>query len=162
MTLTGIAMDDDQDSRIEIALHEAGHAVIARVVGLIGDRATIVPKGTARGKAWWADDSGIKSVLACLAGRAATEVILGYASDEGCSRDDAEAMALIRTPDWRREEWYCRKVRDDLLAQARKLIRQNRGAVEAVAHYLIERGELTGDEIDRLIQFRWLPPATVH
>jgi ATP-dependent Zn protease len=143
--------DDDQDERIEVALHEAGHAVIARIVGLIGDRATIVPKGTARGKAWWRDDDGIKSVLACLAGRAATEVILGYASDEGCSSDDVEAMRLIQAPGWRREEWYCRKVYDDLLEQARKLIRQNRGAVERVAHALLDRGVLSAAEIDVLM-----------
>ena len=137
------------DLRVEVALHEAGHAVIARVVGLAGNKATIVARGNIMGTAWWKQDDGVKSVLAILAGRAATEVILGYATDEGCEGDDEKVMKLLTT-DWR-EPWYARKVRDDLLRECRKLIRKHRGAIEAVAHELLDRETLSGWEIDQII-----------
>ena len=151
----------DEDRRLEIALHEAGHAVISRVVGLVGSKATIVPTATSGGTAWWRHDNGIKSVLACLAGRAATEVILGHATDEGCRFDDETAMRLLTTGngDVEREDWYARKVREDLLRECRKLVRQHRGAIEAVAHEPLDRETLSGWEIDRIIASA---SATVH
>jgi ATP-dependent Zn protease len=139
--------------RVEVALHEAGHAVIARVVGLAGSKATIAPRGNIMGTAWWKNDDGVKSVLAILAGRAATEVILGHATDEGCEGDDETVMKLLTTDNGHilREEWYARKIRDDLLRECRKLIRQHRGAIEAVAHELLDRETLSGWEIDEIV-----------
>jgi ATP-dependent Zn protease len=144
---------DQDDLRVEVALHEAGHAVISRVVGLVASKATIVARGNIKGTACWKNDDGIKSVLACLAGRAATEVILGHATDEGCQGDDEQAMRLLTIGNGHieREDWYARKVRDDLLRECRKLVRQHRGAVEAVANAMLDRETLSGWEIDRII-----------
>jgi hypothetical protein len=89
-------------------------------------------------------------VLAVLAGRAATEVILGHASDHGCSTHDDHAMRLLMA-DGFREPWYAKIVRGKCLAQARDLIRRHRGAVEAVANALLEPETLSGAEIDQLM-----------
>jgi hypothetical protein len=80
----------------EIAIHEAGHAVIARVVGLEGAGATIVPKDTAAGTAFWKEEArNIADVVATLAGRAASDVILGHTTESGCRFDDERAMRLL-------------------------------------------------------------------
>jgi hypothetical protein len=50
-----------------------------------------------------------------------------------------------------RELWYAKVVRRLMLAQARGLVRRHRDAVERVARELLERGTLSGSEIDRLI-----------
>jgi ATP-dependent Zn protease len=144
--------DDDDHRRIEIALHEAGHAVISRVVGLIGGRATVVPHGTAGGRAWYRDDDGVKLILAALAGRAATEVILGRADEFGCSTDDAEVWRLLTTsPYIEREGWYAKQIRRELLCECRRLCRQHRAAIEAVAHELLAREMLSGWQIDQIV-----------
>jgi hypothetical protein len=130
---------------LEVAVHEAGHSVIARVLGLKAGRATLRDfDGVAR--SYFADHP-----VAVLAGRAATEVLLGYASDDGCSRDDAKARWLLTTENGHieRELRYARTLR-----QARKLIRAHRGAVERVAQELLDRVTLSASEIDRLMPGR--------
>jgi hypothetical protein len=100
-------------------------------------------------RCYFHDDGSTNNVIAILAGRAATEVILGHASNFGCSFDDAKAMRLLLSAYG--DRWYARCVRRDLLADAHSLIDENRGAVERVARALPERGTLSGAEIDRLI-----------
>jgi hypothetical protein len=81
------------------------------------------------------------------------EVILGYATEEGCRFDDDKVMRLLTKDNGHivREEWYAHKVRDDLLRECRKLVRQHRGAIEAVAQALLERETLSGWQIDQII-----------
>jgi ATP-dependent Zn protease len=132
---------------LEVAFHEAGHSVIARVLGLRSGRATLCDHdGVAR--AYFADDGSVDNVLAVLAGRAATEVILGYASDYGCSIDDDQALALLKAHG--REPWYAKIVQRQCLDDARALIRRHRGAVERVADALLAKETLTAREIDAL------------
>jgi ATP-dependent Zn protease len=138
-TAEGLTSDDDDQRLVEIALHEAGHAVISRLVGLPSGTATLCDHdGVAR--SYVQDDGGTKSALVALAGRAATEVILG--TDGGCGLDDAKAINLLNGNSY---------ARGSLLAQARELIRQHCAAVERVAHVLLDRGTLSGAEIDRLM-----------
>jgi hypothetical protein len=49
-----------------------------------------------------------------------------------------------------RSPWRARYMRKYLLDDTRLLIRAHRGAVEAVAHALLERETLSGSEIDRI------------
>jgi ATP-dependent Zn protease len=135
---------------LEIALHESGHSVIARALGLKCGRATMCDHDGVARAYFKTSGHGINGVIALLAGRAATEVILGFASDHGCSVDDAEAMELL-IADGIRVPWYARRVRQQCLDQARELIRQHRPAVEAVANALLERETLSGAEIDQLM-----------
>jgi ATP-dependent Zn protease len=141
-------MNQDQ-LRLEIAVHEAGHSVVARPLGVRSGRATMCDHdGVAR--AYFSDREGVMSVMAILAGRAATQVILGCADDHGCSIDAAKALRLLLA-DGFRSSWYARYVRNYLLDDTRLLIREHRSAVEAVANALLERETLTAGEIDRLM-----------
>jgi ATP-dependent Zn protease len=128
---------------LEVAVHEAGHSVIARVVGLRSGRATLSDHdGVAR--AYFADDGSLNNVVAVLAGRAATEVILGRASDYDCSIDDDIAKRMLAA------KGFVGFGMRTKLYDARALIRQHRAAVERVARALLVRGTLSGDEIDAL------------
>jgi hypothetical protein len=105
-----------------------------------------------RPRAYFCPGDCIDGVLAVLGGRAATEELLGYADDFGCSTDDREALDLLMAPGIiEREPWYAKVVRRQLLAQARGLIRRHRDAVERVADALLDRQTLTGSEIDQLL-----------
>jgi ATP-dependent Zn protease len=92
------------------------------------------------------DDFDYRSIVTALGGRAATEVILGYARDEGCLMDDRKAAALLEACGFTIDK------RPSLLADARELIRQHRGAVERVARGLLDRGTLSAGEIDQLME----------
>jgi ATP-dependent Zn protease len=142
-------MDDGQ--LLEIAIHEAGHSVIARVFGLKAGRATLCDfDGGAR--AYFSDGEGVLSVMAILGGRAATQVILGCADDHGCSFDDAKAMRLLLA-DGLRSSWRARYMFKELLDDTRLLIlgHRHRRAVEAVADALLAKETLSGAEIDQLM-----------
>jgi hypothetical protein len=92
------------------------------------------------------------TTIAVLAGRAATEELLGYASDEGCSVDDAQAIALLMAPGLvEREPWYAQGRAPIVARPGRGLIRKHRAAVECVARELLDRGTLSGAEIDTAI-----------
>jgi ATP-dependent Zn protease len=138
--------------RLEVAYHEAGHSVLARVLGLRAGRATLRDRD-GRAKSYFCPGDCIDGVLAVLGGRAASEELLGYADEFGCSTDDRAALELLMASGIiEREPWYAKVVRRQLLAQARDLIRKHRGAVERVAHALLDRGTLSGWEIDQIIE----------
>jgi hypothetical protein len=118
------------------------YAVISRVVGLPSGYATI-RDGNPR--SWCLDDGDLRSILTCLAGRAASLELLGYASDSGCEADDRKAAALLKANGFTLDK------RRSLLADARELIRQHRAAVERVANALLAKEMLTAGEIDQLM-----------
>jgi hypothetical protein len=102
--------------RLEIAIHEAGHAVIARVLGLRCGKAVITGRdGFAH---WKADGGGIMHVIALLAGRAASDVILGRTTESGCAGDDAKVMKLIEA-DGFRERFFAFDLRRESLSAKR-------------------------------------------
>jgi hypothetical protein len=151
--------DAPQRLLLEIAIHEAGHAVIARALGIPAGRATMCDHdGVAR--CYFKDDGSTGNVIAILAGRAATQVILGYASDFGCSFDDGKAANLLMADG--RDLREARIAFHECLGHAKCLIRcLHRPAVERVARALLAKGdvarallakgELSGAEIDKLM-----------
>jgi ATP-dependent Zn protease len=132
----------DGDRRLEVAVHEAGHAVISRLVGLPSGPATIVDD---RARSHCIDDNDLRSLLTCLAGRAAVRVILGYDTDRGCEADDRKVARLLQA------HGFTIAKRTSLLGECRQLVRRHRGAVEAVARTLLDRETLSGWEIDQII-----------
>ena len=133
---------------LEIALHEAGHAVIARVVGLKSGEAVITDRD---GYAHWKADNSIRHVITLLAGRAASDVILGRTTESGYAGDNEKIMRLLEADGFRERFFAFDVSRDALLAHARALIRKHRDAVERVARALLERETLTARKIDKLM-----------
>jgi hypothetical protein len=154
MTASDLIETIDERARallLEVATHEAGHSVVSRVLGLRSGRATL-RDGDGHGRSYSAHDGGLKAVLVALAGRAATEVLLGYASDPGCSVDDDRATRLVEANGFGWDRCFAFDVRQCLLADTHKLVRKHRAKIALVALGLLARGSLSGDEIDRLIQ----------
>jgi hypothetical protein len=130
------------------ATHEAGHCVIARALGVKVECATLREVTTLhrRGDA----ESFRERAVVALAGPAAEERYGGYS--------DAQMAGLWRN-EWRGDFdnvlRYLDAAGGDLFAPhkcaAERLVRKHWAAIERVAAALIERGELSGAEIDRLI-----------
>jgi hypothetical protein len=134
---------------IETACHESGHAIVSRLLDLPAGRAAIFPSGgPAWGDARFSDSRGIRSVKAILAGRAATEVLLGIADDHGNSVDDEKAVSLLEAIGFRDTV----RARESLLDVTRDMVRRHRGLIAEVALRLLAEGELSGREIDELMR----------
>jgi hypothetical protein len=151
MTASDLIETIDQRARallLEVAVHEAGHSVVGRLLGLPCGSATI---RDGHGRSWCRRDGGRNSILVTLAGRSASEVILGFASDPGCQADDDKALALVEAGGIgdRLQAW---DAVTDRLGECHALIRQHRATIAMVALGLLAKGTLTGDEIDQLIQ----------
>jgi ATP-dependent Zn protease len=98
------------------------------------------------GRAWLdADDGSNASIITVLAGRAATEVILGRADSFGCAGDDALAKRMLAA------KGYVGFGMATKLYDARLLIRAHRRCVEAVANALLAKETLSAAEIDQLM-----------
>jgi hypothetical protein len=121
--------------------------VIARALGLRCGRATLRDHdGVAR--CYFKDDGSMGTVIALLAGRASSEVILGRSSRWGCSDDNDRASYLLTADRDLREARIAYSL---CLGHAKCLIRHHRGAVERVALALLDQGTLSGAEIDKLM-----------
>jgi hypothetical protein len=156
------------------AIHEAGHAVIARILRLPCGDATIKPDHESAGHNLIADpyavvqrwegevpgkgarphgtyDSAVLArILAFMAGRAAEEEIIGACL--GGDSDDKRQIGLMldELPRERLSpspEHYEKRLR----SLACGLVRRHRGRIERVAAALMRKGSLTGDEIDALV-----------
>jgi len=149
------------------AYHEAGHAVIGRVLGLSCGSTTIKPDYDSVGHAiifdpwlvlnnWekhgkYRDPSSVflARTISLMAGVESEEMILGQ--NQGGDNDDryqilltADSELNIPNGDWERYEVRIR-------AQTRRLIRRHRLRIERVAQALLERGTLEADEIEAII-----------
>jgi hypothetical protein len=152
------------------AIHEAGHAVIGRRLGLTCNMATIVSSADEgyAGYATCADPLLIAGhwenreryreislvfrgrILMMMAGAESEHVILGGC--DGCDDTDREQIDLMASDDhciFDAEQWARREPR--MRAMARMLVRRHRGSIERVAGALFDRKTLSGDEIDALI-----------
>jgi ATP-dependent Zn protease len=157
------------DKRQATAYHEAGHAVIGRVLGLVCGEVTVVPNiEDSVGHAHvenpihrWERGDGSRTELAdsfCIslyAGAEAEKTILG-SNDVGdgpdCDRATAclkiigvRGAAFVGDDVWERHE-------DRLRQKAARLVRLHRHQIEIVAQALLECGTLQAEEIDALLQ----------
>ena len=133
----------------QIAYHEAGHAVIARVVGIELERVLITDSG---GVAYLGQiDDAESDVLLTFAGPAAE---LYYCPCDGAGwagdKEDA-AAALIILCDYEPSLPAYYQLWDQLECHSRNLVEANWAAIERVAEALIAHGELNQDEVDNLI-----------
>src|SRR5580704_4275312 len=83
-------MDDDLHWRI--AVHESGHAVCARLLGLPSGGASIEPDAYAE----FARDCGAASICALMAGAVAEGVVLGGYDSVGLKEDWRRASERLR------------------------------------------------------------------
>jgi ATP-dependent Zn protease len=154
----------EEGERRHTAIHEAGHVVVARVLGIPCDRVTIVADEDSAGHGlipdpyaildvWWEGrgkyhrtfESALRArVLAFMAGRQAEEEILGSCHDgDGEDRYQVASMleSLVRDAEVVRVAARFRMT-------TRALVRRHRAAIGRVAALLIRHGTLDAAAID--------------
>ncbi len=169
-----------------IAIHEAGHAVVAHLLGYKVEAVTIRGEGDAGG---WTDlrlpsisDRGLieARVKILLAGRAAN-TSFGATADTGATADLAEATRLLaaaRLSFGLTESLVFRSgpehaldmvARDQSLADAighelnrlmistKRIVAENRAVIARVADVLLDRSVLDGDELAMLMMSKAIP-----
>jgi hypothetical protein len=151
----------------ETAYHEAGHAVIGRVLRLTCGGVTIDPDDDSAGHAiigdpWmtvqhWEDREHFRdpasafrgTIMARMAGREAGLEILGSQGDEGCYHDDEVEIARLLED---AEPWGdTDRFKTRLRGKTRGLIRRHRQSIERVARTLLDRGALAPGAVDALL-----------
>ena len=137
-----------------VAIHEAAHAVIARVFDVSFRSVTIVPREGFLGACnffaydFYCDREG--RILASMAGRAAELEFFG--STAGNYRVDDELIAA-KLHGWPKIGGVeASKLHEPSLRQrALRLVEVHRDKIERVAEALLERQTLTADEVDKLL-----------
>lgn len=153
---------------VETTHHEAGHAVIARVLTLAAGRATIKPdydEGSAghhitadpyaclhewerRGKVRSDDAVWHARIMTYMAGAEAVSVLLGRPKFVGDGDDRYQialmAEGLCHSPPWDRLELRLR-------AMTRMLVRRHRARIERVAKALLAKERLSAKQLDKLV-----------
>lgn len=160
------------------AIHEAGHAVVGRVLRLPCGGATIEAQGNAGGHAkigdtwrivdaWWGDlenpgtrphgttASGLRaSLLYFMAGWAAERMIIGECQD-GDRDDRHQIMLMLGQLDipGRREpgDWAWDHYESRLRLRSCGLVRRHHLPIERVAAGLMSRCTLSAQEIDAFV-----------
>jgi ATP-dependent Zn protease len=153
------------------AIHEAGHAVIGRVLGMTCGPATIVPdtngaghsitrdpwltygEWEARGK-YRGDQIGsimLGRVLTMMAGAEAERVLIGRCRG-GDGQDRYDIACIVDSSDFKFSvDAFWDRIEPRLRVYTRALVRRHRAAIERVAAALQERGTLSSEEIaDRM------------
>jgi hypothetical protein len=118
-----------------IALHEAGHAVISRVLQLPSGAATI----DGEPRAYLQDDHNLASLITAMAGSAAERELVGVAGGVDGDRPKVERLLDALGVD-----------SDTCWLITRQLVELHRARIAAVAQALLERGSLSGAEIDAI------------
>jgi hypothetical protein len=159
-------MIDDRADRVT-AIHEAGHAVIGRVLTLPCGSATIKvdhDEGSAghnitvdpyfciyewqrRGKVRTDDAVWHARIISYMAGAEAEREILGRC--RGGDGDDRYQIALMAEELSRGTDWTKREPR--LRAMTRMLVRRHRALIERVAKALLARTTLSAGRLDKLV-----------
>jgi ATP-dependent Zn protease len=147
------------------AVHESGHAVIARVLKLKCGKVTIEAKyrtGTSGYGIiydpedvirWWVqcgrdrlDEAAFRGrILAFMAGREAEEELLGYC--EGGDDDDqrwiARMLEDLYPGEWDRQDKFERRLR----SFTRHLVRRHRSKIEALSRALLEQRTMSDKRV---------------
>jgi ATP-dependent Zn protease len=158
------------DDLLHTAVHEAGHAVIGRVLGMACGPATIVPDDDSEGHSitfdpWvtyecWeergksrGDDMHsiyIGRILTLMAGAEAERELLGTCNGgDGSDLDQIERAAVSSDGFSSHDEW--KRYEPRMRRQVRRLVRKYRAKIEPVAQALIEREILSSEEVDQLV-----------
>jgi ATP-dependent Zn protease len=167
----------ETDERWQIAIHEAGHAVVARVLSLTCGQVTIVPNKAKREaghaivappmRTWydwelesqqqnskWRDlhSAFCGTIIAKMAGAEAEIEIIGHChGGDGVDRDEIEMMAQSADANFSEEEWE--RFEPRMRRQTSRLIRRHRAKIEMLARALLERRTISGPKIDALLGF---------
>ena len=161
-------MMDESSDLIALATHEAGHAVIGRVLGLSCGRMTIVAEADenlghsvmADPRYSWERGDGPrrkeaeKFALGLYAGAEAERVLLGLNTE----LDTVDRQRAIKTLAWAGvrgasffdDEHYDR-AEARLRREARRLVIIHRRIIQQVAELVLERKTLEGPEVDTLV-----------
>lgn len=154
-------------ARRKTAYHEAGHAVLGRVLTLACDSATIEPdhdsaghslthdpwdciyEGEKRGKVRKPDAVWHARIIGFMAGAEAEAELLGTVPrGDGDDRYQIELMAEeLETP---AKRWDT-KIEPRLRAMTRMLVHRHRVLIERVAQALIDQTTLSREELDNLV-----------
>jgi hypothetical protein len=157
------------------AIHEAGHAVVARVLGLLCGKVTIkanyrtatsgygiiadpwlvIDCWEQRGEYRPSEAAFRGRILAYMAGREAEEELLGHC--QGGDHDDQYQIALMLMELYRAEERQA-KVERRLRIFARNLVRRHRPKIEALSRALIEQRTMS----DRRVRLAAGLPPRLH
>jgi hypothetical protein len=132
----------DDDLRWRVSIHEAGHCVAARLMGLPCGSATIVAPDP---HAMFARDCGAPSIIALLSGAIAESLLLGDYDDVGVEVDWERASArpdALGCDGDDAELWWC---------YTASLLEEHRGLIERLATELFHAGWLSGYQIDALL-----------
>ncbi len=168
---TGYVVDADGvvlDNKRHTAIHEAGHAVIGRRLGMVCGYVTIKPEGDSAGHAissdqyatWgaWEDQGRFRDLISVSRGRIIALMAGAEAEAEclgACAGGDGEDRNQI---DLTFDSEFAHLgqagvvlYEAGLRAQTRTLVRRHKAAIERVAAELLKRETLTGAEVDGLI-----------
>jgi ATP-dependent Zn protease len=146
------------------AFHEAGHAVIARVLTLASARVSIRPDNCRLGYSItfdryeclieWAERGYVRHyldavwhahIITTMAGAEAEELLGQSALGDGEDRHQIELMAKkLTTGDWGRLE-------PRLRAMTRMLVRRHRARIERLAKVLLAKTTLSAKQVDKLV-----------
>ncbi|QZN99138.1 AAA family ATPase [Chenggangzhangella methanolivorans] len=173
--------DRSPEKELAIALHEASHAVVGRILGFKVRSVTLVRQGAVAGKASFTEDDApttkaqIESHIVCgLAGRAGDELLNG-AAEGGAIGDLHTATGLVAATHaayglqgrlssvgsiedavvaLRFDRSLAGKVEADLqrlMGEARRLVALHRGAIQCLARTLVANRVITQTEVDDAI-----------
>jgi hypothetical protein len=128
--------------RWRVCLHEAGHCVAARLMGLPVSAASAELDDA---YADFLDDCGARSIVALMAGAIAESLVLGDYDRHGVADDGARWTALMD------EQRIVGRYDDALWAFTFDLMRPHEDLIERVAIELMAAQTLDCDAIDALI-----------
>ena len=156
-------------AREATAYHEAGHAVIARVLGLTCGQVSIIADDDSAGRAiiadpWqtagdWENRDRFRdarqafrgTIIARMAGAEAEREFFGQC--RGRDDNDRYDIALLMDSRWTEipaDDWDQYEAR--LRAQTRRLVRRHRDTIERVAAALMKHKTLPGDEVHKIVE----------
>jgi ATP-dependent Zn protease len=158
------------------AVHEAGHAVIARMLTLSCGGASIRADHNSAGHAIthdpykilheWECRGKVRAdnalwygrILAFMAGAEAENVILGGC--DGGDGDDRYQINLMAEEVAGHDQWQ--RAENRLRAMTRALVRRNRARIDRVADALLAKGKLSSRQIDKLCGRRSVDDVKVN
>jgi ATP-dependent Zn protease len=139
----------------EVAYHESGHAVIAHLLGVAIDYATIVPNGTIAGQVRYTITLDklppSQQVMITLAGPIAEDMVTAsprfVTFDDLMSYSESDGWGVLRVVNLYKDEVDIPGHYD----VAKYLINKHRDAIEAVAKSLMKHKKLFGEAIVAMI-----------